>query len=222
MTSSGVRAEPGESIAVASTCPPMTEKQSAILDAATAVFLREGYERASVDTIAAEAGVSKRTIYNNFRDKKELFVTVVERARARANEFTPDDPTLLIDPTHLDAELVMVGERLLNVLLDPESAALRRVILAEVVHDPSLAPACKEGTPKVIKQGLADRFARLSDEGALEIDDPMLGARQFIALIMFEGEKLSAYGTQPLNDEERHTIAADAARLFLRAYRPRS
>ena len=222
MTSSGVRAEPLESTDVASTCPPMTEKQHAILDAATAVFLREGYERASVDTIAAEAGVSKRTIYNNFRDKKDLFVTVVERARARANEFTPEDPALLTDPARIDTELVIVGERLLSVLLDPDSAALRRVLVAEVVHDPSLAPACKEGTPKVIKQGLADRFAHFATAGALDLDDPMLAARQFIALIMFEGEKQSAYGTQPLSDAERHTIARDAADLFLRAYRHRS
>src|SRR6187431_1572293 len=110
--------------------PLMSKKQNAILDAATTVFLREGYERASVDTIAAEAGVSKRTIYNHYRDKKVLFITVVERARARANEITPADPNLLTDARLLDTELVVVGERLLGFLLDPDSAALRRVIVS--------------------------------------------------------------------------------------------
>src|SRR3954469_9773079 len=103
-------------------CPAMSGQQHAILDAATTVFLREGYERASVDTIAAEAGVSKRTIYNHFRDKRELFVTIVERARALANEIRPSDPNLLTDAGRIDTELVIVGERLLDVLLDPNSA----------------------------------------------------------------------------------------------------
>jgi TetR/AcrR family transcriptional regulator, mexJK operon transcriptional repressor len=202
-------------------CPAISAKQHAILDAATTVFLREGYERASVDTIAAEAGVSKRTIYNHFRDKKELFITVVERARARANAITPADPNILTDARLLDTELVVVGERLLAFQLDPDSAALRRVIVSEVKHDPTLGPACMEGTPKTILHGLADRFAKLAAEGALDIEDSMLAARQFAALVMFEGEKKSAYGTLPLSEDVRHTIAVNAARFFLRAYRTR-
>jgi len=202
-------------------CPAISAKQHAILDAATTVFLREGYERASVDTIAAEAGVSKRTIYNHFRDKKELFVTIVERARALANEIRPSDPNLLSDPSRIDTDLVIAGQRLLDVLLDPNSAALRRVILSEVDHHPELGPACMEGTPMLIKRELADRLAHLSAMGALDIDDPTLACRQFIALIMFEGEKQSAYGTKRLDEQARHTIAANSARFFLRAYRTR-
>src|ERR1043165_1197803 len=52
------------------------EKRRAITEAARKVFGHEGYTRASVDTIAAEAGVSKRTIYNHFTDKEHLFLTV--------------------------------------------------------------------------------------------------------------------------------------------------
>ena len=41
------------------------------------LFLRDGYARTSVDAIAAEAGVSKRTIYNHYGDKESLFLSVV-------------------------------------------------------------------------------------------------------------------------------------------------
>ena len=202
-------------------CPAISAKQHAILDAATTVFLREGYERASVDTIAAEAGVSKRTIYNHFSDKKELFVTIVERARALANEIRPADPNLLTDPGRIATDLVIAGERLLDVFLDANSAALRRVIISEVDHHPELGPACMEGTPMLLKRELAERLTHLSAVGALDIDDPALAGRQFIALIMFEGDKQSAYGTKPLDEQSRHTIAANTARFFLRAYRTR-
>ncbi|MEV5986378.1 helix-turn-helix domain-containing protein [Streptomyces sp. NPDC052051] len=51
----------------------MPEKRRSIAQAARAVFGREGYSRASVDANAVEAGVSKRTIYNHFTDKEQLF-----------------------------------------------------------------------------------------------------------------------------------------------------
>ena len=47
------------------------------MDAALDLFLREGFARASVDAIAAAAGVSKRTIYNHYQDKESLFLSVV-------------------------------------------------------------------------------------------------------------------------------------------------
>ena len=54
-------------------------KKTAILDAAEALFIAEGYERASVDAIAARAQVSKRTVYDHFGDKETIFLRVLER-----------------------------------------------------------------------------------------------------------------------------------------------
>lgn len=69
-------------------------KREAILHAAVAVFLREGYARASVEAIADRAGVSKQTVYNHFGDKERLFLAAVEGERQRvAARFTPEPPT---------------------------------------------------------------------------------------------------------------------------------
>ena len=57
-------------------------KRDEIQRAALALFSRDGYERTSVDAIAAEAGVSKRTVYNHFGDKENLFLAVVQRTFA--------------------------------------------------------------------------------------------------------------------------------------------
>lgn len=53
---------------------------------ALTVFARDGYMRASVDAIAAEAGVSTRTIYNHFQDKAQLFQTVIQESATRVAE----------------------------------------------------------------------------------------------------------------------------------------
>src|SRR5271165_4409846 len=52
-------------------------KHDAIAGAALVLFARDGYERTSVDAIAAEAGVSKRTVYSHFGDKENLFLLVL-------------------------------------------------------------------------------------------------------------------------------------------------
>src|ERR1700754_4818224 len=56
-------------------------KRAAIVRAALEVFVREGYARASVDAIAASAGVSKRTIYDYYGDKRQLFLSTLQETR---------------------------------------------------------------------------------------------------------------------------------------------
>src|SRR5690349_12123523 len=88
-------------------------KRRAIIAAATTVFLREGYTRASVDAIAAEAGVSKQTVYNHFGDKENLFLSVtgaaqddaVARVNVTLDEAFPD-PERLRDPQELRSALI--------------------------------------------------------------------------------------------------------------------
>ncbi|HUR05833.1 MAG TPA: TetR/AcrR family transcriptional regulator [Nonomuraea sp.] len=57
-------------------------KRRAILDAAIQVFTDLGYARASVDTIAAQAGVGKQTVYGHFGDKEQLFLAAIQEARS--------------------------------------------------------------------------------------------------------------------------------------------
>ncbi|WEV25420.1 TetR/AcrR family transcriptional regulator [Streptomyces sp. 71268] len=72
----------------------LAAKREAILQAAVEIFLREGYDRASVDAIAEEAGVSKQTIYNHFGGKERLFLAAVEGERDRvATRFAAPSPT---------------------------------------------------------------------------------------------------------------------------------
>src|SRR5690349_20862328 len=57
-------------------------KRQAILAAAETVFLRAGFAGASMDEIAADAGVSKQTVYSHFCTKKDLFIEAIARVSA--------------------------------------------------------------------------------------------------------------------------------------------
>ncbi|MFI0729662.1 TetR/AcrR family transcriptional regulator [Streptomyces sp. NPDC021225] len=205
---------------------PQPAKRQAILEAAVAVFLREGYTRASVDVIADEARVSKQTVYNHFGDKERLFLAAVEGERERvAADFAPvlgSDPADASggqDDTDAETALVTFGHRVLHVLLDERASALRRLVIAEVARHPSLRPACAEGEPRQLVEHLVDLLTRRAERGELSVDDPATVARQFVALLVQQGLHQSMYGTRPLPGHEAAAICEKAADLFVRAYR---
>ncbi|WAP58268.1 TetR/AcrR family transcriptional regulator [Streptomyces sp. S465] len=220
---------------------PQPAKRQAIVEAAVAVFLREGYTRASVDVIADEARVSKQTVYNHFGGKERLFIAAVEEERERvAAGFAasaPDVPgpdraqapgapgtsaapgTGPYDGGEAHAALTAFGRRVLAVLLDERASALRRLVISEVARHPSLRPACAEGEPRQLVAYVAEMLARRTDRGELSVPDPATAARQFVALIVQQGLHQSMYGTHPLADEAAAAICESAADLLVRAYR---
>ncbi|ASQ96924.1 TetR/AcrR family transcriptional regulator [Streptomyces sp. 11-1-2] len=210
---------------------PQPAKRQAILEAAVAVFLREGYNRASVDVIADEARVSKQTVYNHFGDKERLFIAAVEEERERvAAGFaagSPDapgpdgtEPGEAYDDGDARTALIHFGHRVLAVLLDERASALRRLVIAEVARHPSLRPACAEGEPQQLVTHLAELLGRRTGRGELTVPEPATAARQFVALIVQQGLYQSMYGTCPLADAQAAAVCESAADLLVRAYRP--
>src|SRR5512139_183620 len=104
-------------------------KRRNILGGARQVFAEQGYERATVDVIAARAGVSKATVYNHFQDKKALFVaSVVEEC----DDMREGLQRCLGKPAgDLEASLQRVGEQIMAVYLSPVVAGLYRQTIAE-------------------------------------------------------------------------------------------
>ncbi|WP_370937003.1 TetR/AcrR family transcriptional regulator C-terminal domain-containing protein [Amycolatopsis sp. cg13] len=194
-------------------------KYTAILRGATEVFLREGYVRASVDAIAAAAGVGKQTVYGHFGNKERLFLAVVERVRAEAA-----GPgvwsNLIVDTGNPRADLEATGERLLRILLAPEVAALHRLTVAELTHLPDLQRLWRDSDSTQTAIGLIADYLRERDRaGDLLVPDPVLSAHQFSNLLGIEGRTRSMYGAQPITAAERATIAREVADLIVRAHR---
>src|ERR1044072_5705797 len=96
-------------------------KRRAILDAAIQVFTDLGYARASVDAIAAAAGVGKQTVYGHFGDKEQLFLATIQEARSAMGGTPGQAVALTGDP---GADLTVLGQRTLDIALSPRVAAL--------------------------------------------------------------------------------------------------
>ena len=194
-------------------------KRLSILETAASVFCREGYGGANIDLIAGEAGVSRQTVYNHYRDKETLFRAVVAEITERCNAgFFAMLATFPDHPRDLEVELTEFAVRLsMNCVCSRDGKFLRRLVQNEGVRYPELFAAWREDGPGKTWAALAARFARLAHGGYLELDDPDAAARQFLALNSADLQLTFMLGETPGEHEVRRS-SARAVRTFLRAY----
>ncbi len=196
-------------------------KRRAILDAATEVFLAEGFAGASMDAIATAAGVSKPTVYNHFADKQQLFEQIVNDLIAVITQPFYEQIVDLSDDGDLAQRLRELAMLLLNAVMQPTNLRLRRLVIGEAGRFPDLGRAYEQNGPGRAIAAWTTAFKRLADEGVLRLQDPALAAEHFQSLVlttplnhaMFTGDD------RPPGPAQRRRYTDSAVDLFLGAYR---
>jgi TetR/AcrR family transcriptional repressor of mexJK operon len=148
-------------------------RRQAILDAAKAVFFDEGYPTASMDRIAARAGVTKRTVYAHFESKHALFAAVVTRACANVVAQLPMPDSLPDDPR---TGLALALHRSRELMESPNCIRLERIVAAEAERHPEFARTLRNAFDAG-EAMLAQCLARWVAAGRLKPHDVKVGAR---------------------------------------------
>jgi AcrR family transcriptional regulator len=158
--------------------PDLAYKPEQILKGAMQVFLQYGYAGTSMDRVAAEAGVSKHTIYNHFQGKQGLFVALIERLVLRNfhNEFGCELP--LAEPSQV---LHRFARLILAQMDNPEYIAFIRLLFAESGRFPELAKLYYQEVIQTGHQVLSDYFKTHPD---VHLVDPDTSARIFIGSLI--------------------------------------
>ncbi|MFE6701016.1 TetR/AcrR family transcriptional regulator [Streptomyces sp. NPDC057718] len=195
-------------------------KRAAILSAARELFLADGFDRSSVDAIAARAEVSKRTVYDYFGDKRTLLRAVVDSVGhtlvttvRRTLDETLTDRT---EAAGLEDALVTFSMRIATDMLgSAEYTTLQRLVRSESGNLPQQDYNPMADTPD---EAIAERFAAFADAGLLDAPDPRLAADQFLALTF--GVALDRLGSANAAQDPRvRPLVVEGVRTFLRAYR---
>jgi len=197
---------------------PRAGKRQEVLAGALTVFARDGYARASIDVIAAAAGVSTRTLYNHFGDKAGLFRAVIQESATKvAAAQLAIIEAQLTEITDLEADLVAFGIAWRTPMPDyAEHSALVRQVNAEAGHIPQEAiDAWQEAGPIAVRRALADRLAAFAADGLLRIDDPMRAALHFSLLISGANPSYRGGSMPPDEIKDAITTGVDA---FLHGY----
>ncbi|HXF77796.1 MAG TPA: TetR/AcrR family transcriptional regulator [Usitatibacter sp.] len=189
-----------------------------ILDAATQLFLAEGYGATSIEQVARLAGVSKRTFYSRFDDKEALFGAVLHRI---VEGLRPAGEIPLIEGSNLAAILQRLGELILHAALSPQAIAVHRLIVGESARFPSLAAtvnrnaATEEGVALIAK--LLEREARA---GTIKLEDTHFAASQFLHMVITVPQRVAMGFEKPMTEAELRKWPAKVVALFLEGCRP--
>lgn len=189
-------------------------RRGALVDAAERVFSRDGFAAATMEGIAAEAGMSKRTLYRFFPDKKAALEALLDRHDQRAllppYGYSPgDDPEEEIRRTLLS---------LVRYMLDSRHVALLRVVIAEAPQIPALTDSFEAiEVSQTIARATA-RFERLHRDGAIGAAEPWtLASLMLGALIGPMQLRALARVPTPTLDEAELSARLD---LVMQAFRP--
>jgi TetR/AcrR family transcriptional repressor of mexJK operon len=199
-------------------------KRAAILTAARELFVRTGVERTSMDAVAARAGVSKRTVYDYYGDKRRLLLGVVEEAgeRAVATLRTLVDQHLgpagaPLDPSDLPRAFTALARDLGRAqVLSPDYLAAVRLVGENESSLPELEDHPLEAAHSAV---LSTRIAELAEAGLLAAADAALAAEHFHALTTLR--VLNEPTRRRTDAAHVERIMTDGAQAFLRAYAPR-
>ena len=194
--------------------PSSEAKRAAIIAAAAQAFFRHGYEAASIEAIAEDAGVSKVTVYNHFGDKRALFAASVETECGAMQQHLAFDGQL---DGSLHDLLLAVGTTFVTFLSRPEIVRFDRRVAAETELHPEVGQSFLDSGPRRMLVALAAIIAHAAERGEVAVDDPHLAAEQFASMCKGFGdlERRFGGGSDPTRDRER---IAGAVAVFLRAY----
>jgi TetR/AcrR family transcriptional repressor of mexJK operon len=193
-------------------------KRESVLDAAVELFLSEGFDRTSMDAVAARAGVSKTTVYAHFADKVELFRAVTERSGASLD--VDLDEVMHSAAQDPQERLALILFKILEATAAPQYLAFLRVMVTEAVRRPELTQVIRSlGVP----HGVTLIAATLHEDSQLHgyaIPDAHAYAGLFIrmaaaalqvdALLVVDGDRDAAF---------HQAQARWMASIFLRALR---
>jgi len=171
-------------------------RRSEILDAATEVFLENGYGGATIDLVVERAGASKGTVYSFFGGKDGLFAAIVEERVERILAAFGDPEVVHSDVRHA---LAHIAQRYMEVLMAPDAVGFHRLIIAEGARFPELARTFYRLGPDRTYAQLAGMLSAWRKRGLIRLDDPELAAEQFFNAVGSDLHRRAMAGILPKN-----------------------
>jgi len=192
-------------------------RRRAFLEAASEVFLEQGYEAASVNEVVRRAGGSLATLYAQFGNKDGLFLAVIEHGASR---FVAPMVQAADADRPIEAGLQELGETFLRQLLEPKAIAFFRMVVGEGRKFPSAISKFLTLGPDSLRKTVAGYLiARAAEDGCV-FEEPDRAATYFCELVRGRHQYRSlANAGYCLTDAQIVTEVAAAVRFFLRAAR---
>jgi TetR/AcrR family transcriptional repressor of mexJK operon len=194
------------------------QRHEELLDVALDIFLERGFEQTTMEEIAIQVGMSKRTVYARYDDKASLFKATVKRATERYT--VSRDAVEAVATDDLEETLAAIARQRIANVATPVATKLQRILSAQSYRFPELFNAAfEEGAGPTISF-LSDLFVRYSAQGEINVTEPHRAATAFLSLAVGGPARIIVSGNK-LDDTEIEKHIRFAVDLFLVGIRRR-
>lgn len=194
--------------------PTDSSKRQAIVEAAAKSFFTNGFAASSIEQIAADAGVSKVTVYNHFGGKRALLTAAVEHECDKMRGYFAIEG---LEGMSVRERLTAIGEGMVAFLSRREMVQFERRIAAETEHDAEIGLTFLEAGPRRMKQSFVAFLEWAQQRGELDVPEPWLAAEQFASMCKGFGDLERRFGAE-LDQAANDQRIASAVDVFLKAY----
>ena len=190
-----------------------SKKRAVIIKGAEDIFLSMGYELASMDKIAARAGVSKRTVYNHFTSKENLFEVIVDTLLAQRQNLE----TIKYDRDKtLEEQLLAFAESEIFLIDSPRRLELSRFLTITFLKDRDYQRKTVAKYPSMYDM-LLEWLKEAENDGKIKADHLFMSARIFYALVI-GAITWPVLFTDGLNKEAVQPMLDEVIAVFLARY----
>ena len=154
------------------------EKRTAILEAATGLFLSEGYNGTSLANVARAAGVSTATLFKRFPTKADLFSALVTEYWASESQ-----EAAMPEPGDPRKGLTAIGRDYVALLAQPQMVSLFRLVIAEAPRFPELAKTHFALGKLPYFESVRHYLQAEQAAGTMRISDPQMATTQFLGMV---------------------------------------
>lgn len=195
---------------------PNDDKARQILDGARRVFLRDGFDGASMNDIVRAAGVSKGTLYVYYPSKEALFAALIRHDKRQQAE---QSCKWACDADDVREALMRVGRSFMSMMARPDHVAQVRTVMAVAPKFPEIGQAFYEAGPLYGTEKLKRLMIHHAERGELTIDNPYRAAIHFIQLCQGDIYRRLMFSVcDTFSEEEIYETITSAVDVFLRAY----
>lgn len=190
-------------------------KREQIIKAATREFLKQGFQNCSMDTIAHNAEVSKRTVYNHFNSKEELFVSIL--AHLSEGDHPVFDQDFSSDQS-IEDQLLEIARIEVDILQSKDVQQYARILLGELIRSDDMVQLFESKRPSC-HAGFIIWLEKTIAEGKLAVADSELASEQFFGLLKTHAFWPTLFNKQLLDTESKEQAARSTVTMFLNTYK---
>lgn len=194
--------------------PRDPRRMEAVVEAARLAFAANGFERTSMDEIAAASGVSKMTVYNYFPTKEALYSATVVSS---IDQGMPAAAIDRLDPQDPEAGLTQLGLSIVRLMRQDDVLGCHRAVIGSAIQHAELAGQFYEVGPERIVGDVGRYLAAAKEAGSLRIPNVQRSADQFVSLFLGLDHWRAVLALSKPTDRQDRALVKSNVEFFLRA-----